>query len=236
MQSFTLQSVPLVKFGRGVYKNILEFITNASGNVLIITCNSFMKSGKADIIHKVAERIVHKVFFKITGGEPTVELIDSIVNEYRNLSIALVIAIGGGAVIDTGKAVSAMITVNDSVIHYLENVGDKNHPGTKIPFIALPTTSGTGSEVTKNAVIARTGIEGFKKSLRHDRFVPDVALIDPSLTDGLPPEITASCGMDAIAQLIESYISTKSTIFTDSIALPALTCIARNNTTLQQSF
>jgi alcohol dehydrogenase class IV len=94
--------------------------------------------------------------------------------------------------------------------------------GKKIPFIALPTTSGTGSEATKNAVISRVGENGFKSSLRHDNFVLDIAIVDSSLALTCPPETTAACGMDALTQLLESLVSTQSSPMTDSLALGAL--------------
>ena len=136
--------------------------------------------------------------------------------------IDVVLSTGGGSVIDAGKAVSAMLRVEGSVAEYLEDVGTRKHPGTKVPFVAVPTTAGTGCEATRNAVLSRVGPDGFKKSLRHDNFLPDAAVVDPVLTLSCPPDITAACGLDALTQLLESFVSTKASVLTDVLALSGL--------------
>jgi len=106
---------------------------------------------------------------------------------------------------------------------YLEGVGAGIvHDGEKVPFIAVPTTSGTGSEATKNAVLSRVGRDGFKKSLRHDNFIPDFALLDPELTVSCPSEVTAASGLDTLTQLMGSYTSTEASPLTDSLTLKGI--------------
>lgn len=156
------------------------------------------------------------------SGEPYYQNVDAIMEKLqaqKKTAIDAVIAIGGGSVLDTGKAISFLLKEQGSLLEFLEGVGVKTPSGEKVPFIAVPTTAGTGSEATKNGVI-NGNKEGkpFKKSFRHDRFIPDMAVIDPLLFTTCPISVIASSGMDCISQLIEAFTSTAATPFTDAIA------------------
>ncbi len=222
--SFLFTHTPTIHFGAGKFGILNKIIGSFGKTALIVTgAHSFESSGKKDIIDRsLAEKSVEPIYFP-ARGEPSPELIDDAVSRFRNSNIDVVCSIGGGSVIDTGKAISAMLRHDDSVFDYLEGVGTgKSHDGVKVPFIAVPTTAGTGSEATKNAVLSRVGPNGFKKSLRHDNFIPDIALIDPELMVSCPVDVTASTGMDAFTQLLESYVSDKSTPLTDALAYSGL--------------
>ncbi|MFW5736480.1 MAG: iron-containing alcohol dehydrogenase [Halanaerobium sp.] len=222
--SFTFANTPKIIFENGSFKKLPELIAAYGEKTLIVTGGSSLyKSGRFDeLSQKLKEYSISFSTVKVTD-EPSPNLIDKIVDKYRGKGISSVTAIGGGSVMDTGKAISAMLTQEDSVLNYLEVVGSgKEHPGDKIPFIAVPTTSGTGSEATKNAVLSKVGEDGFKKSLRHDNFIPNIALLDPKLTISCPADITATSGLDAVTQLLGAYTSTKASPMTDSLALKAL--------------
>lgn len=220
---FNFFANPYLHFGPGTIKLLPRMVTSHGNTLLLITgARSLRKSDHWPRILETLKKKSIRVFQVIVETEPSPTVIDEIVLRYRDQTIDVVAAIGGGSVMDAGKAVSAMMTKKESIIEYLEGVGNRTHDGKKVPFIAVPTTSGTGSEATKNAVISQLGTNGFKKSLRHDNFVPDIAIVDPELTLDCPPEITAACGMDALTQLLESLVSTKSSPMTDSLTLGAL--------------
>lgn len=166
-----------------------------------------------------------------TYREASPEVVDAIVARERGGARGLppnaVVAIGGGSAVDTGKAVSVALRHPQPIAEYLEGIGTARLSAEKAPFVAVPTTAGTGSEATKNAVLSRVGIAGYKKSLRHDRYIPDVAVIDPLLQTRCPAAVTAASGMDAIAQLFEAYISTGANALTDALALEGLRAAGR---------
>jgi alcohol dehydrogenase len=145
------------------------------------------------------------------------------VAKYKGLSPACVVAIGGGSVVDAAKAIAGLLQTSDSVMDYLEGVGrGKTYQGPSTPFIALPTTAGTGGETSKNAVLSIIGPQGFKKSFRDEALVAKHIILDPELTLNCPARVSAACGMDALTQLLESYVSSKASPLTDALALSGL--------------
>ena len=222
MVNFSFAANKKLLFGSGQSAALTEILSPAKGSVLFLTGRSVKETSLFESLQASLKEKGFTVSYKTVTGEPSPEVIDGIVRDSRDRIPSTVIALGGGSVLDAGKAVSAMLCEEGSVEDYLEGVGTKTLTGRKIPFIALPTTAGTGSECTKNAVISRPGPEGFKKSLRHDNYIPDIALIDPDWLKFLPSQISASCGMDAFSQLLESYLSTGASPFTDALARTGL--------------
>lgn len=226
---FQFARLPLIYFGCGKRSLLPRLIGQYGSSVILVTGRrSFIESVNASaLLESLRERgiVYHLVN---VGGEPSPDLVDDTVSRFRDECPAAVVSIGGGSVIDAGKAISAMMQMPDSVRNYLEGVGTEEHPGSKIPFLALPTTSGTGSEATKNAVLSTVGINGFKRSLRHDNFVPDIAVIDPELTLNCPRDITSASGTDCFTQLVESYLSVRASPYTDALAAEGLKAVRRS--------
>lgn len=181
----------------------------------------------AELADSLRSQGIASVLVETIAHEPEVADVDRLADTLREQAAApgdFVLALGGGAAMDLGKAVAAMAT-NDptaSIKDYLENVGRGlrivNDP---LPVLAMPTTAGTGAEATRNAVISSYD-PPFKKSLRDARILPRIALVDPELTVTVPPQVTAASGMDAITQLIESYISRKAQPIPQALAVEGL--------------
>ena len=227
--SFQFSSLPRIIFGPGKRSELPAEVKAFGSTALLLTgTTSIHNSGHGDEIRKSLQDNKITFHHESIGTEPSPKMVDDIAGKYKGRGIKAVIAVGGGSVMDAGKAVSAMLVVEYSVKHYLEGVGDMEHPGIKIPFIAVPTTSGTGSEMTKNAVLSEVGEKGFKKSLRHEKFIPDVAIIDPEMMLTCPPRLTATSGMDAFTQLLESYLSKQANPITDALALQGLKMIKKH--------
>ncbi|MFC1551248.1 iron-containing alcohol dehydrogenase [Candidatus Latescibacterota bacterium] len=224
IKPFTFSRIPKIHFGAGTIQLLDSLIGGFGTTVLIVTyAHSFESSGKFDAVKEALKKKSVTTHYLRVSVEPSPALIDEAVTVYKDSKIDAVCAIGGGSVLDTGKAISAMLPGGGSVFDYLEGVGTgKQHDGRKVPFIAVPTTSGTGSEATKNAVLSTVGPDGYKKSLRHDNFIPDIALIDPELMLSCPAHVTSSTGLDALTQLMEAYVSTNASPFTDAAAFSGL--------------
>ena len=166
-------------------------------------------------------------------GEPTVALVKSGLQQARELSCDLVVGIGGGSVLDTGKAIAGLLSNPGDIFDYLENVGaGKSMAQPSLPYIAIPTTAGTGSEVTRNAVL-QVPEKRTKVSLRSPVLFPRLAIVDPELTCSMPPEITAASGMDALTQLVEAFLSNASHPITDALCREGISRAARS---LQAAF
>jgi alcohol dehydrogenase class IV len=170
---------------------------------------------------------VEHVMFPV-AGEPTTAVVQRGTQSAREQGCELVIGFGGGSAIDTGKAIAALLTNSGDLLDYLEVIG-KGKPLVQpsAPYIAIPTTAGTGSEVTRNAVLGSPDHK-VKVSLRSPLMLPRVALVDPELTYDLPREVTASTGLDALTQLIEAFVSNRANPMTDALCREGIRRVARS--------
>lgn len=229
LQNFIFNRCPKIVFGPGEIVKLVPTVKTFGKKVLIVRgAESLKKSSLWKTVLSSFE--ISNINFSefVISGEPSPQLIDTAVREFIDKSIDCVLAIGGGSVLDGGKAISAMLPAGEHIIDFLEIVGNRKPSGKKVPFIAVPTTSGTGSEASANAVLSVIGTSGFKRSLRHENYIPDVALIDPLITTTCPPNVTAASGMDALTQLLESFVSPKSSPFTDALISSALPFVAKH--------
>jgi alcohol dehydrogenase class IV len=223
MFSFEFATANRIIFGAGKLSELSKHVEGNARRVLLVSGQS------SDAIRRV-KQILSQLNISLTEfqvhGEPTIQIIRAGVESAREHD--MVIGFGGGSVLDTGKAIAALVTNPGDVIDYLEVIG-KGQPliNAPLPYIALPTTAGTGSEVTRNAVI-ESPEQNVKVSLRSPLMLPRLALVDPELTYSLPPEITASSGLDALTQLIEPFVSIKANPMTDAICREGMHHAARS--------
>lgn len=156
------------------------------------------------------------------GAEPTLPMLEEALARAKTFGADWVAGLGGGAVLDLGKALAGLIPAPGGIMDHLEVVG-RGLPlaAPPLPYVALPTTAGTGAEATRNAVIGLPE-HGRKVSIRDERMLPRLAIVDPALTDGCPRGVTLASGLDALAQVIEPYVSAKATPFTDALVRPVI--------------
>jgi alcohol dehydrogenase class IV len=223
MPSFEFATVNRILFGAGKISELSKLI-EGNGRHLLLVCGR-----SSDAVPRV-RKILSAINISFTEiqvqGEPTIDLVRAGAHAAKNCDI--VIGVGGGSALDTGKAIAALVTNPGDVLDYLEVIG-KGQPlvHASLPYIAIPTTAGTGSEVTRNAVI-ESPEQNVKVSLRSPSMLPRIALVDPELTYHLPSEITASSGLDALTQLMEPFVSIKANPMTDAICREGIHYAARS--------
>jgi len=224
---FSTSRLPRLIYGSGSAKQLPSLIAQYNAPVLLVTgSQSFQKTPHWDELIAEFHQSNTQWQHMQVRGEPSPTLVDQAVQTYMSQKIGLVVAIGGGSALDAAKAIAGLLPYGNSVLDHLEGVG-KNIPytGPALPFIAVPTTAGTGSEATKNAVLSLQGKDGYKKSFRHETLIPEYAIIDPDLLETCPAELIAADGMDAFTQLLESYVSSKSNPFSDALAWSGLDAV-----------
>jgi alcohol dehydrogenase len=221
---FSIARLPRIEFGSGAFSRAAELVGQFGSRALIVTgARSFPASERwHQLVQQFATRGISYEHV-IIDGEPSPDMVDDAVNEYAAANIEVVVGIGGGSAMDAAKAIAGLLQVKQSVMDFLEGVGPElPYQGPAVPLIAIPTTAGTGSEATKNSVLSKQGPDGFKKSFRDDKLVAEAAIVDPDLLSTCPGDVIAANGMDALTQLIESYVSTRANVFNDALGISGL--------------
>jgi len=217
---FSVSRLPRIEFGSGAISRLPGITRRYGTRALLVTGATSLRSTPLwSVVTEGLESQGISWLDYAVPGEPSPDMIDAAVRSLRREGIDVVIGIGGGSALDAAKAIAGLLILGNSVMDHLEGVGPElPYLGPSTPFIAVPTTAGTGSEATKNAVLSVQGVDGFKKSFRDERLVAEVALVDPDLLATCPAVVIAANGMDAFTQLLESYVSSRAAPFTDSLA------------------
>jgi alcohol dehydrogenase len=217
---FSLARLPRIEFGSGSVAKLPGIARGYGTHALLVTGAGSLKSSPfwPAVTTGLRAQGISWLHLAIPG-EPSPQMVDEAVRALHSEQIGVVIGIGGGSALDAAKAIAGLLKPGNSVMDHLEGVGPElPYAGPATPFIAVPTTAGTGSEATKNAVLSVQGTDGFKKSFRDDKLVAEYALVDPDLLATCPPAVIAANGMDAFTQLLESFVSSGAAPFTDSLA------------------
>ncbi|MBN9658683.1 MAG: iron-containing alcohol dehydrogenase [Acidobacteria bacterium] len=216
---FDIATPRRIVFGAGALREVAPAAKSMGARALLVSGRTPRHAARLVVeLHAMGVGAAH---FPIEG-EPTLEVVTAGVAAARRDRCNFVIACGGGSSIDAGKAIAALLTNPGELLDYLEVVGQgKALPNPSAPFIAVPTTAGTGSEVTRNAVLASPA-HRVKASLRSPHMLPALAVVDPELTLDLPADVTASTGLDALTQLLEPLTSVRANPMTDAWARDGL--------------
>lgn len=216
---FEFATATRIIFGPGTISEAASLSGDMGKRAFVVTGRTAERA--APLLERLDKHRIDHVTFNVTG-EPTTTIATAAVQAARRAKCDLVISIGGGSVLDTGKVVAAMLTNSGKLQDYLEVLG-AGRPLTlnAAPHIAIPTTSGTGAEVTRNAVLS-VPEHKVKVSMRSPLMLPRLAVVDPVLTHSMPPYVTASTGLDALTQLLEVYVSGQANPLTDGICREGL--------------
>ena len=226
MNDFSFKIPQEIVFGVGALKRLPELLEKCgSRKMLIVSDRSLEKIGVVDKVKKIVEAsgIEVSMFLDILPN-PTVEMVDQAVKAYQDSGATSIVALGGGSPMDVAKAVGVLATYGGAITEY---EGAHKVPGAIVPMIAIPTTAGTGSEVTAFSVITDTA-RNYKLTVFSYELLPKYALLDPEMITSVPPSVAAACGIDALIHALEAYISLGSSPFSDAMAEKAMELIGGN--------
>ncbi len=222
---FEFATATRIVFGAGTVKEVAPAAARLGRRALLVTGRNWER---ARLLRLSLEEAALSPVVTSIDREPTIEMVREAAQLARRHGCDVVIAQGGGSAIDAGKAIAALITNDGDPLDYLEVIGEGRKLGKPAaPFLAVPTTSGTGAEVTRNAVLASLE-HRVKASLRSPFLLPAVAVVDPELTLDLPGSVTAATGMDALTQLIEPYVSSRANPMSDLFCREGIRRVARS--------
>jgi alcohol dehydrogenase class IV len=222
---FEFATASRIIFGVGSLKEIGPAASSFGRHALVVTGRNPARA--EPLVDLLGHAGIAATIFPVPG-EPTLTAVEQGLAAARRAGCDLVIGFGGGSALDAGKAIAAMLTNPGELLDYLEVIGrGQSLSNAPAPCVAIPTTAGTGSEVTRNAVLGSPAHQ-LKGSLRSPLLLPRLAVIDPELTWDLPPSVTASTGLDALTQLIEPYVSCRANPMTDAVCVEAMQRAARS--------
>jgi len=222
---FEFATATRIIFGTGTLSEVGPLARQMGSRALVVTGQTVARADP--LLDGLAAAGIQTTTYSVTG-EPTIGMARIGTHRAREAGCDLVIGFGGGSAVDTGKAIAALLTNEGDPLDYLEVIGQGQplaHP--PLPYVAVPTTAGTGAEVTRNAVLASPD-HRVKVSLRSALMLPRLAVVDPELTYTLPPAVTASTGLDALTQVLEPYVSHLANPMTDAICREGMRRAARS--------
>lgn len=222
---FEFATASRIVFGPGALPEVAPAAKALGHHALVVTGRT---PGRAErLLRLLAAAGVEATVFPVPG-EPTTALVMDSVRQARAVGCDLVIGFGGGSALDAAKAIAALLGNDGELLDYLEVIGRAQPlPRPGVPCVAVPTTAGTGTEVTRNSVLAAPE-HRFKVSLRSPHLLPRLALVDPELTLDLPPALTAATGLDALTQLLEPYVSARANPLVDALCVEGIRRAARS--------